>query len=224
LRAAANTPLTGWGAFVLYLGVDGDALAGQGAGHHQIILRKPMGEGNTAFLSISPDWDLARAPSGSRAVTMSTHTRMAPWWELFHADREAYEARKESYTERLLSAADRIYPRLKDAVDLALPGTPVSFRRHTGRERGWVGGFPQTSLFKGLPSRLREDVWLVGDSIFPGQSTAAVALGGMRVAEGIQITGGAAKWGDPHPIVDGTMHSVENLERECAMPGDGAEV
>jgi hypothetical protein len=26
-------------------------------------------------------------------------------------------------------------------------------------------------------------MWLVGDSIFPGQSTAAVALGGLRVAE-----------------------------------------
>jgi phytoene dehydrogenase-like protein len=47
-----------------------------------------------------------------------------------------------------------------------------------------VGGFPQTSLFKargprtGLPN-LR----LVGDSIFPGQSTAGVSLGAMRVVE-----------------------------------------
>jgi hypothetical protein len=29
------------------------------------------------------------------------------------------------------------------------------------------------------------NVWMVGDSIFPGQSTAAVALGGLRVARAI---------------------------------------
>jgi hypothetical protein len=28
-------------------------------------------------------------------------------------------------------------------------------------------------------------LWMVGDSIFPGQSTAAVALGGLRVARAI---------------------------------------
>jgi hypothetical protein len=49
-----------------------------------------------------------------------------------------------------------------------------------------VGGFAQESLFAargpatGLPS-----VWLVGDSIFPGQSTAGVTLGAMRVADQI---------------------------------------
>jgi phytoene dehydrogenase-like protein len=46
-----------------------------------------------------------------------------------------------------------------------------------------VGGFPQTSLlaargsWTGIPN-----IWLVGDSIFPGQSTAGVTLGAIRVA------------------------------------------
>jgi phytoene dehydrogenase-like protein len=49
-----------------------------------------------------------------------------------------------------------------------------------------VGGFPQTSLFKvrgprtGLPN-----VRLVGDSIFPGQSTAGVTVGAMRVVDDV---------------------------------------
>jgi len=30
-----------------------------------------------------------------------------------------------------------------------------------------------------------DGLWMVGDSIFPGQSTAAVALGGMRVAAAV---------------------------------------
>jgi hypothetical protein len=47
---------------------------------------------------------------------------------------------------------------------------------------GWVGGFPQTGLLRALGPRLDHNLWMVGDSIFPGQSTAAVALGGLRVA------------------------------------------
>jgi phytoene dehydrogenase-like protein len=46
-----------------------------------------------------------------------------------------------------------------------------------------VGGFPQTSLFKARGPRTGvPNLWLVGDSIFPGQSTAGVTLGAMRVA------------------------------------------
>lgn len=73
-----------------------------------------------------------------------------------------------------------------------LPGTPVTFQRYTGRRWGWVGGFPQTSLFGALGPRLGRGLWLVGDSIFPGQSTPAVALGGMRVARAVLRESGPA--------------------------------
>ena len=66
-----------------------------------------------------------------------------------------------------------------------MPGTPVTFKRFTRREFGWVGGFPQTNLFRTWGPKLGRDLWMVGDSIFPGQSTAAVALGGIRVAESV---------------------------------------
>ena len=48
-----------------------------------------------------------------------------------------------------------------------------------------MGGFPQTSLFRSWHPKLADDLWMVGDSIFPGQSTAAVALGGLRVAQSV---------------------------------------
>jgi len=34
----------------------------------------------------------------------------------------------------------------------------------------------------------------VGDSIFPGQSTAAVAMGGLRVAQLVQCEAGRSSW------------------------------
>ena len=48
-----------------------------------------------------------------------------------------------------------------------------------------MNGFPQTNLLRAWAPQLLPDVWMVGDSIFPGQSTAAVALGGLRVARSI---------------------------------------
>ncbi len=67
----------------------------------------------------------------------------------------------------------------------ALPGTPVSFQRFTHRSRGWVGGFPQTRLDRAWAPGLGRGLWLVGDSIFPGQSVLATALGGRRVAAAV---------------------------------------
>ena len=43
---------------------------------------------------------------------------------------------------------------------------------------GWVGGFPQTNLFRNWGPRLSEHLWVVGDSIFPGQSVPDFSLGG----------------------------------------------
>jgi phytoene dehydrogenase-like protein len=185
LGRLASPPADGWGAFTAYLGVRKAALADIGPSHHQILSGQTVREGSAIFLSSSPDWDTSRAPQGMRALTLSSHTRLQPWWRLFEADRPAYEARKQAHLEQLVDAADKAFPGLAEAVELALPGTPVTFQRYTGRLQGWVGGFPQTNLWRSWPSRLDQNLYLVGDSIFPGQSTAAVAMGGMRVAQQI---------------------------------------
>lgn len=165
-----------------YIGLDETALPNNFPLHHQVILREPLGEGNTAFLSLSPAWDTQRAPQGQRVITLSTHTRLDDWWHLFEHDRTAYDQRKQAYCNQMVAAAETVLPTLRDAAHLIMPGTPVTFQRFTNRVAGWVGGFPQTDLFRAWGPRLRPNLWLVGDTIFPGQSTAAVAMGGLRVA------------------------------------------
>jgi phytoene dehydrogenase-like protein len=182
LRAAPSYPRDGCSAFILHVGLDGAIVPPELPIHHQIVVREPLGEGNSVFLSLSPAADTRRAPPGHRALTISTHTRPGRWWHLFEQDRPAYEALTARYTEQVLGAAEIALPGLRQAADLILPGTPVTFQRYTARTGGWVGGFPQTSLFRAQAPRLGAGLWQVGDSIFPGQSTAAVALGGMRVA------------------------------------------
>jgi phytoene dehydrogenase-like protein len=185
MRALAPRPEHLWGAFMVYAGLDGAAVPDDSPLHHQVVVREPMGNGNTVFLSLSPTWDEGRAPQGRRTLTLSTHTELGPWWDLHEQDREAYEARKQTYTERVLAAAGVAIPGLQDAANLILSGTPVTFQRFTRRDWGWVGGFPQTSLMRAWGPRLSPGLWLVGDSVFPGQSVPAVALGGLRVARSI---------------------------------------
>jgi C-3',4' desaturase CrtD len=185
LRDLPGKPDRGWGAFMLYVGFDASILPAENRLHVQVIRRMPLGEGNSVFLSISPDWDTVRAPAGQRTMTISTHTELLPWWDLHTKDQPAYQDRKEEYTTRVLEAAEIVFPGLRDAARLILPGTPVTFQRFTHRQMGWVGGFPQTNLFASMPPRILPGLWMVGDSIFPGQSTAAVALGGLRVARDV---------------------------------------
>ena len=88
----------------------------------------------------------------------------------------------------MIDAALIALPNLKQHIRLAMPGTPLTFERFTHRVNGMVGGFPQKSLWAGWAPHASRDrgVWLVGDSVFPGQSTAGVTLGALRVAREIE--------------------------------------
>ena len=81
-------------------------------------------------------------------------------------------------TDRTLDTASSVIPHLRDAPRVILLGTPSSFEHFTKRQMGWVGGFPQTHLFRNQGLSIAPSLWMVGDSIFPGQSFAGVSLGG----------------------------------------------
>lgn len=187
-REVQNRPNT-QGAFVLHLGVDASKLPPHLPDHHQIVrtLDGAMGEGETLYLSLSPEWDNSRAPAGQRAVTISTHTQVQTWWDTLQTSESAYYERKAQYTERLLQLIETIIPNFSDAVTLTLAGSPVTYQFYTMREKGMVGGFPQAGLFQARsPQTGIPNLRLVGDSIFPGQSTAGVTLGAIRVAKDVQ--------------------------------------
>lgn len=179
-RELAERPPT-WGAFTLYLGLESAGLGQPASDHFQVIADpgRPLGEGNSVFISLSPLDDPRRAPVGMRTATLSTHTVIKDW----ELPEDAFQARRAVMTEKLLATAEMALPGLRNATRLQLDGTPRAFAFFTRRPDGMVGGFPQTSLLKargpwsGLPN-----LWLVGDSIFPGQSTAGVTLGALRVA------------------------------------------
>jgi C-3',4' desaturase CrtD len=186
-RELRTRPVT-WGAFMLYVGAEAAALPALEADHHQVIgdAALPLGEGNSVFVSMSPPGDTSRAPAGMRAINLSTHTDIGRWWALRDAPggKAAYEALRAAYTERMLASAEKAIPGLRQAARVILPATPVTYAHWTGRPLGMVGGFAQTSLLDARgPGTGIPNVWLVGDSIFPGQSTAGVTAGALRVAQ-----------------------------------------
>jgi phytoene dehydrogenase-like protein len=187
LNAAIAATPTGWGACMLYLGVNEAAIPHNLAEHHQIIVddTQPLGEANSVFISIHPPDDTRRAPPGQRAITISTHTDVARWWNWRNTDPARYRAEKEAMAERMLKAASIAMPNISQYIRYQQVGTPVTFQRYTHRQRGMVGGIPQTprtyGLFSlGLRAAHIRNLLIVGDSTFPGQSTAAVSQSGIR--------------------------------------------
>jgi C-3',4' desaturase CrtD len=174
-----------WGAFMLYLGMDSGAFERAGADHLQLIDGEgSLGEGRSLFVSASAAGEPDRAPPGQRAVTVSTHTRPGPWFDALRTGRDAYLDMKELYTRRVLDLMRQEMPEAEDAVHSVIAATPVTWERWTSRHGGFVGGYAQTSL-TGVPgpSTRYDNLFLVGDSVFPGQSLPGVVTGARRTVE-----------------------------------------
>jgi C-3',4' desaturase CrtD len=174
-----------WSAFMLYLGVDSSLLEHAGADHIQIVAPEgELGECRSLFVSASPASDTGRAPDGQRAVTVSSHTRPQRWFDARRQGLLAYETLKQEYTDRALSLLREQLPEADGAICPVMAATPHSWELWTGRHRGLVGGYAQTSLFDVQgPVTAYGNLFLVGDSIFPGQSLPGVVTGARRTVE-----------------------------------------
>ncbi len=183
----------GWGAVMLYLQVDAAAAELPGPHHLELIQRAdlPLIEGNHLFCSVSGADEPGRAPPGLRTATVSTHLRMGPFRKLPPA---AQGERVAEVQERMRAGLRALAPGLWAGVRDELTASPRTFARFTGRPQGLVGGVPRRAgigAYAGLwPRAVLPGLWLVGDSVFPGQSTLATALGGLRTARAALRSGG----------------------------------
>ncbi|AKQ67348.1 Neurosporene desaturase [Myxococcus hansupus] len=179
---------SGWGAAMRYLVVrtPGDA---DGSAHHLELVddvSAPFIEGNHLFMSISGEADAGRAPPGHRTVTVSTHVPLTTLASLPEAEQRAYVERVQA---RMDQGLRKLAPEWLEGLVQALPASPRTYQRFTQRDGGAVGGVPRRAGLANYrhlgPLQVREGLWLVGDSVFPGQSTLATAVGGVRTAASI---------------------------------------
>lgn len=185
-----------WSAVTAYVAIRGEAVPDDGPLFHQVLqdYDRPVHDGNNVLVSLSTVEDEGYGPPGVRVATMSTHTRPADWSGLGPSD---HAARKAEYASRMLAALRKALPDAPGALLHQEFGTPRSFARYTRRTAGAVGGPPvsrRNANFLAVgPDVLGDGLWVVGDSVFPGQGTLAVVLSAIRVVE--RITG--EPWGRP---------------------------
>jgi phytoene dehydrogenase-like protein len=182
----------GWGAAMLYLVARVPEGASPGAHHLELIqdVGAPFVEGNHLFASFSGEADTGRAPPGHRTVTVSTHV---PLRALVGRSEEEQARTVATIQERMRRGLEQLAPEWMERVHHELTASPRTFERFTQRESGAVGGVPRRAglhHYRTLgPREVMDGLWLVGDSVFPGQSTLATALGGVRTAARI-VAGG----------------------------------
>lgn len=171
---------TGWGACMLYLGLDAGADLPAHGHHIEMVCSPgaPLAGGNHLLISVADRRD-DRAPAGQRVATVSTH--IAP------ADLAGDPARAvRRVQERMRRGIERLHPDLHAAIVTEMPASPRTFQRFTRRADGLVGGIPRrvglAQYLDVLPRPAAPGLWLVGDSVLLGQSVLAAATSGSRVA------------------------------------------
>jgi C-3',4' desaturase CrtD len=181
--------LRGWGAYLLYLGMD-ESVAGRLPSDHLLALADWQegaaydAEASQLMFAAAPSWD-ARAPGGRRAVTVSTFTEASQWFA-FHEDETEHERQDQQMLELCWQRLHARLPELGDSIEVIETATPRTYYENTRRKLGMVGGVGQSLAVFG-PNALTHrttvpNLFLVGDSVFPGNGIAAVSHSALVVA------------------------------------------
>lgn len=142
--------LRGWGAYLLYVGVDEDAATSLGANHLLAVTDWQDGqeydpETGQLFFAAAPAWD-ARAPEGKRAVTVHAFTDVDEWFT-FHRDETELEARDQEMLEQCWERLHAALPELGSSVEVIESASPQTFYDSTRRKLGMVGGISPPEQF-----------------------------------------------------------------------------
>ena len=167
-----------WSAFTLYLTIPKSH--NRASLYYQVHCDSiPNCETHSFFVSFSHPSDLQRTKNQEeQTVTISTHTKPQFWLDL---PREDYKRKKNETTEFILKAFCTHFSLNFSDLQNILSGSPSTFIRYTSRSQGLVGGIPHSInqplsklLFNFSPMK---NLYLIGDTQFPGQGIGAVALG-----------------------------------------------
>lgn len=173
------------GAFVLYLGVEDQAVPKNCPPHLQFLYdyNKEIGENNSLFVSVSKSDD-GRAPKGKRTIIASSFTNVDQWWT---NDVTIYQQLKEKYTQEALLKLGKYFNLTSENIIVQEVATPRTFAKFTAREKGFVGGVGQRiSTFAPFAFGTRtpwRNLFLVGDSTHPGEGTAGVSYSALMAVQ-----------------------------------------
>ena len=188
--------LRGWGAYLLYLGMDEEAASRLPAEHVLALTDWQEGrpydpEGAQFMFGSAPEWD-RRAPEDQRAVTVSTFTEASQWFS-YHEDETEHEEQDQRALEAWWERIHKAMPELGAGVEVIETASPRTFHGYTRRRLGMVGGVGQSLDVFGPRSLSHRtalpNLYMVGDTVFPGQGVAGVTQSALIAADEIAPRG-----------------------------------
>lgn len=154
--------------------------------HHQIHLEEPLAgtQTHSIFISLHPADDQLRAGEGQMAMSVSTH-----WPDPQHNRIESRELAEKQILD-VLEAHD--FLKREQIVYLHSSG-PKSWEKWTGRQWGFVGGYPQFKSIKPwqmMGARLQKGkLYVCGDTTYPGQGIPGAVLSGLIAYHKMKLDG-----------------------------------
>jgi C-3',4' desaturase CrtD len=186
----------GWGAYQVFVGVEEEAARRLPAGQLLAVAEGSQveefdAERDLLMFSVAPEWD-ARAPAGARAATLSTFTDAEQWFS-FHEDESEHEEQDQRFLEDRWARLHASAPELGAGCEVVETATPRTAYERTRRRLGMVGGVGQTlANFAAAGPTHRTTIpnlFLVGDTAFPGNGVAAVTHSALIAADEIAPPG-----------------------------------
>lgn len=154
--------------------------------HHQIHLTQPLPgtQTHSIFVSLHPADDQLRAENGQMAISVSTH-----WPDPQH---NRIENRELAEAQILDTLETHDFLRRENILYLHSSG-PKSWEKWTGRQWGFVGGYPQFKDIKPwqmMGARLQKGkLYVCGDTTYPGQGIPGAVLSGLIAFHKMQLDG-----------------------------------
>lgn len=146
--------------------------------HHQIVLSKPITGLNSKsiFISFSHPNDSVRTRDGKTIANVSTHVH--------DPEKNTFENKDQVMNDIIDLLINKGFFR-KEQILYSHATTPKGWENWTKRKYGFVGGYPQFMKIKPWQmqnARLEKGLYLVGDSVYPGQGIPGVTLSGIIAA------------------------------------------
>ncbi|MFL6281878.1 MAG: phytoene desaturase family protein [Pyrinomonadaceae bacterium] len=188
--------LRGWGAYQIFLSLEETAARRLPSEHVLALGRWSEGEAfdpESALLMLgaAPAWD-ARAPVGKRAATVSTFTDAEQWFT-FHSDESEHEEQDRRALESVWTRLHASLDELCADAEVIETSTPRNVYERTRRRLGMTGTTPRTpaALHSDLQTHRTHvpNLYLTGDTTFPGNGLAPVTHSALIVANEIAPPG-----------------------------------
>lgn len=182
--------------FQLFLGIDG-SIVPPGLDVHHIIVddwNRYKEHGGTLYCSLPTLLDKTLAPAGKHIVHAFV-TDHVDQWKAYERGSQPYLDAKAKRARQIIAGVETILPGLSKAIEVTVTASPLTHERYLNRWHGSYGPLlkPGETILQKPQNRTRiRNLFVVGDSTFPGQGVIAVTYSGISCASLV-----ARKLGNP---------------------------